>query len=358
MRTLLMALLLLPLHALARGDAVDRYAADFIRAERIPGLSVAVVRDGKLVKAAGYGVANLEWQTPASADTQYEIGSITKTFTAQALLMLVEEGKLALDDPLSKHLADLPAAWQPLTLRQLLTHTSGLKDWEGPGLLSFHREWSDAEYIALLAPYPLDFAPGARWSYSNAAYPLLGMVIAHAAGEPYDAFVARRIFEPLGMGATRFVRPLEIVPQRAGGYVEEGGKLRKGELMRPRIVEPNGAIVASVRELAKWARGFDAGVLLSADSLGEMQTPVRLADGTTFPAGLGVFVSAANGHRSWVHNGSTPGGFSSVFYHYPDDRLTVFVLCNIDRGDAVNRIATHVAGMYIPALAAKPNRSE
>jgi len=336
--------------ACARADGVDAYARGFIETRNIPGLSLAVVRDGKLVKAAGYGLANLELKSPATPQTVYEIGSITKQFTAQALMLLVEEGKLRLDDTLGQHVDGLPAAWQKPTLRQLLSHTSGLKDWEGAGLLSFHREYTPAEFVALMAPYPLDFAPGEKWGYSNSTYPLLGVVIARASGKPYDEFVSERIFKPLGMSATHFSRPQDIVPNRAGGYVDEGGRLRKGEPLRPRLVEPNGGILSTVLDLAKWEQVLHSERLLRQTSLAEMQSAVRLADGAPTPSGLGIFVDSFQGHRLLVHNGSTPSGFSSVLYHYPDDGLTVIVLSNIDRGDAVNAIATHVAGMFVPAL--------
>ena len=336
--------------AVGHADEVDQFAAQFIASKGIPGLSLAVVRDGTLIKAGGYGTANLETGMAATPETVYEIGSITKQFTAEAVMLLVEQGKLALDDGLSKHLEGLPTAWQALTLRQLLSHTSGLKDWESEHLLSFRREYTPAEFIALLSPYPLDFAPGTRWAYTNSAYPLLGLVIARASGTPYDEFVAARIFKPLGMEATRFSRPQEIVPHRAGGYVEESGQMRKGELLRPRLVEPNGGILSTVVDLAKWESVLHSERLLKQASLSQMQTAVKLTDGSAAPSGLGIFVADVKSHRMLVHNGSTPGGFSSVIYHYPDDKLTVIVLCNIDRDDAVNVIATHVAGLYVPGL--------
>jgi len=339
-----------PLLASTQADDVDTYAAAFIDKHQIPGLSLVVVQDGKVVKAAGYGFANLELHSPATTETAWEIGSITKHFTAEAVLLLVQDDKLGLGDTLGQHLDGVPPAWQPLTLRQLLTHTSGLKDWETEGLLNFHREYTDAEYIALMSPLALEFKPGERWSYTNTAYPLLGMVIARVSGKPYDEFVMERIFKPMGMGATRFSHPLEIVPHRASGYVDEGGRLRKGEPLRPRIVEPNGAILTSVLDLAKWARAFEDDVLLKRESLIQMMTPGRLNDGSTFISGFGIFVTQFRGHRLFLHNGSTPGGFSSVFYHYPDDKLTVFVLCNIDRGDAVNKVATRVASFFVPGL--------
>ncbi|HET7842506.1 MAG TPA: serine hydrolase domain-containing protein, partial [Xanthomonadales bacterium] len=252
--------------------------------------------------------------------------------------------------PLAKHLDGLPQAWRPLTLRQLLTHTSGLKDWEAAGLLDFRREYTDAEFDALMAPYALDFAPGTRWGYSNTGYILLGRVVAKVAAMPYDEFVRTRIFARLGMDATRFSRPQEIVPHRAGGYVDGAEGLRKGMLLRPRIVEPNGGILATANELAKWSRSFRPGALMREECLAAMTSPVQLADGGTFPSGLGLFASSFRGHRTWVNNGTTPGGYSAVYYVYPDDALAVHVLCNIDRGDAINRIATRVASFQVHGL--------
>ena len=335
----------------ARADEIDDYVKATISQRNIPGLSLAVVRDGRLVKAAGYGFANLELAAPATPETVYEIGSITKQFTAEAIMLLVQEGKLGLDDPLGKHLDGLPIKWQPLTLRQLLTHTSGLKDWESANLLSFRRDYTPDEFIKLLSAYPLDFTPGERWSYTNTAYPLLGLVIARVSGQSYEDFVAERIFRPLGLHGTRFLHSQEIVPQRASGYVDEAGKLQKGDPRRPDLLRPNGGILSSVRDLAKWERIFSTEQVLKRASLEQMQTPVRLNNGKTFNCGFGLFMDVFHGHRLIVHNGSTAGGFSSVFYHYPDDKLTVIVLCNIDRGDAVNLIATRVASFYVPGLA-------
>ncbi len=348
----LFALLLLCLTPeTAVADKIDAYVKTFIAQQNIPGLSLAVVRDGKLMKAAGYGFSNLETHTSAKPETVYEIGSITKQFTAEAVMLLVEEGKLNLDDTLGQRLEGIPAAWRPITLRQLLTHTSGLKDWEADNLLSFHREYTPAEFIAVMSPYPLDFTPGESWAYTNTAYPLLGLVLAQASGKPYDILIDERIFKPLGMNATHFNRPDDIVPNHAGGYVEQGGRLHKGEPLRPRIVEPNGGIFSTVLDLAKWEQVLYTERLLKKASLVQMQTPMHLRNGKSTPSGLGIFIDEYHGHSLLAHNGSTMGGFSSVFYYYPDDRLTVIVLCNIDRGDAVNIVATHVASFYIPGVA-------
>lgn len=331
-------------------DEVDQYVEAFIKKRSIPGLSLAVVRDGKLVKVAGYGLANLELNVPAKPESVYEIGSISKHFTAEAILLLAEDGKLSLDDPLSKHLNEIPAAWKSITLRQILTHTSGLKDWEAANVLSYRREYTADEFIKLMSPFPLDFAPGEKWAYTNTGFPLLGMVIERASGKSFEDFMTERIFKPLGMSATRFNRPSHIVPNHAGGYVDEEGTLRKGEPLRPQVIAPNGGMLTTVLDMAKWERVFYTEQLLKRSSLEQMQMPVQLNNGASFNSGLGVFLDTFRGHRLILHNGSTVAGFSAVFYSYPDDKLTVIVLCNIDRGNAVNSLATRVASFYGPKV--------
>jgi CubicO group peptidase (beta-lactamase class C family) len=265
-------------------------------------------------------------------------------------MLLVEDGKLGLDDTLGKYLNELPPAWKGLTLRQLLTHTSGLKDWESANVLSYRREYTADEFIKLMSPFPLDFPPGERWSYTNTAYPLLGMVIERASGRNFEEFMAERIFKPLGMNATRFNHPSQIILNHASGYVEEKGRLRKGEPLRPHVIAPNGGMLTTVLDMAKWEKVFYTERLLKQSSLEQMQTPVRLNNGATFNSGLGLFMDTFRGQRLILHNGSTIAGFSSVFYRYPDDKLTVIVLCNIDQGNAVNVIATRVASFYGPKL--------
>jgi len=331
-------------------DEVDQYVEAFIKKRSIPGLSLAVVRDGKLVKAAGYGLANLELDVPAKPETVYEIGSISKHFTAEAILLLAEDGKLKLDDSLSKYLSEAPDAWKGITLRQILAHTSGLKDWEAANALSYRREYTPEEFIKLMAPFPLDFTPGEKWAYSNTGYPLLGMVIERASGKPFEEFMTERIFKPLGMNATRFNHPSHIVPNHAGGYVDEGGVLRKGEPLRPQVIAPNGGMLTTVLDMAKWEQVFYTERLLKRASLEQMLAPVRLNSGANFNSGLGLFLDAFRGHRLILHNGSTVAGYSAVFYSYPDDKLTVIVLCNIDRGNAVNALATRVASFYGPKM--------
>ena len=350
----LLALLSLAAPADAQTDSVDAFVRDFIRRHDIPAAAVSVVHRGKVTKAAGYGVANLELGVAATGHSVFEIGSITKQITAAAVLMLVEDGKLGLDDPLARYVTGLPEGWSGIRLRHLLTHTSGLHDWEGDTAFSLRREYTAAEFIAFVARHPLDFPPGSRFAYSNSAYPLLGMVVERVSGVPYERFVADRVFTPAGMRESRFRRAEEVVPHRASGYVDRDGVLMNGEPLRPAILAPNGLILSTAADMARWSIALTSGTLLQRASVNAMTTPVRLNDGSSFnAAGIGWFFDGFRGHRMMLHNGSTAAGFSSVIYRYPDDDLSVVVLLNIDRFDIVNVLATSVAGFYVPALAVR-----
>jgi D-alanyl-D-alanine carboxypeptidase len=343
--------LLSPPGEAAGQDRIDRYVRAFIERHKIPSAAIAIVRNGRVIKQAGYGLASLELNAPAGPHTVYEIGSITKQFTAQAVMMLAAEEKVGLDSSIATYLPDLPDAWRAITVRQLLTHTSGLPDWEGPGLLDFHREYTPAEFIQLIGARPLDFAPGARWSYTNSAFPLLGMIIDSVSGESYEQFVTERIVRPAGMTETRFRHRADVVPNRAAGYVDSAGVFQNGEPLRPKLLAPNGGILSTAVDMAKWDLALDQGAIVPPARFEEMATPVTLNDGRHFSAGIAWFVDRFRGHRFVFHNGSTAAGFSSVVYRYPEDRLFVVVLMNIDRGALVNELATAVADLVIPGLA-------
>jgi CubicO group peptidase (beta-lactamase class C family) len=334
----------------AKAEETDKYLSAFILKYKIPALSVGVFRNGQVLKVAGYGYANLELHTPATGESVYEIGSITKQFTAEAVMMLVEESKIGLDDRLSKYLPQTPPAWSQITIRHILTHTAGLKDWDGTGALSYRREYTPAEYIDVVAASPLEFAPGSQSVYTSAGYPLLGLVIQQAAGVPYEEFVTERIFHALGMGQTRFKHPPDIVEHRASGYVDVEGTLRNGEPLRPTIIAPSGGILTTVVDLARWDAALWSGRLLKPATLDLMRQPARLNDGKPGVSGIAWFSDVFHGHTMVLHNGSTVAGFSSVIYRYLSDRLTVAVLCNIDRWNAVNVAAQHVAGLFVPGV--------
>lgn len=335
----------------ADADPVDTYVRAVLPGTHLPGAALAVVQRGRVVKLAGYGRASLELDAPVTPDTVFELGSISKVFAAQALLLLRDDGKVSLDDPLVKYLDGTPAAWAPITLRHILTHTAGLADFDTGDLgFSYRRDYTGAEFIALLGAQPLTFVPGTKWNYTN-AFPLIGLVIERVTGQPYAQFVAERIFRPLGLASARFKTNTGVVPQRADGYYWKEGEYRRGEPLRPQLIAANGGVMMSVRDFAAWDLAVTQGRVLPATTRAEMSVPVRLSDGSTVSHGLGWFVDTFNGQRFGAHWGTTVTGHSSVIRRY-DDGLTVIVLGNLDdAGFAVDAISKHVANVYAPGTA-------
>ena len=351
MRLALAAVLSSVLATTAAADPVDDYVRSQLKARNLPGLSLAVVKDGQIVKSQGYGLASLELEAPATAQTVYEIGSISKQFAADAILLLVEDGKLALDDPLSKYVDGTPAAWSAVTIRHVLTHTAGFADFDTGNIgFSYRREYTAGEFIELLARQPLQFAPGERWNYTN-AFPLLGIVVERVSGLSYMDFVRARIFKPLGLASARFKIAGEVVPFRADGYLFANGTYRHGETLRPAIIAPNGGVMMNVVDFAKWDIAITGGRLLRPESMTAMTTPVRLNDGRTVSHGLGWFMDQFNGHPFGAHWGTTVTGHSAVIRRYVNDRVTVIVMANLDdAGAGVDAISKRVADLYVPGV--------
>ncbi|MBX6316085.1 MAG: beta-lactamase family protein [Isosphaeraceae bacterium] len=336
-----------------RADEVDDYVAARMKALRVPGLSLAVIRNGQVVKAKGYGLANVELSAPATEETVYEIGSVTKTFTATAVMMLVEEGKLGLDDPITQILPDLPAAWKDIKVRHLLTHTSGIKSYTAVGdfFKLARNDHTPDEILKLVSGRPLDFPAGEKWLYNNTGYYLLGLIVEKASGQRLAGFLAERIFKPLGMDKTRPNNPSEIIPHRASGYGEMLGVRFNREPLRPSAAGAAGFLISTVGDLAKWDAALREERLLRASSYQQMYTPVRLQGGETRPYGFGWGVEDYFGHRLLHHGGGTPG-FSSTITRFPDDRVTVIVLANLAGLDA-GRLALGIARLVAPELTLK-----
>ncbi len=353
-RITVVALILCCAFGSARADGVDEYISAQMRQLHIPGLSLAVVRDGRVVKSKGYGLAHVELNVPITEDTVFEIGSITKQFTAAAIMMLVEENKIVLDDPISKYLDGVPKAWGEVTIRHLLTHSSGIQNYlDVPGLFSeTARTGLSHDDIARLffERLQLEFRPGETWSYSNTGYLLLGNVIEKASRKSYWAFLDERIFKPLSMNATRSGEPRAIIPNRAAGYEWQKNKLENRSALTENAYAA-GSIVSTIRDMAKWDAALYTEKLLKKSSFDQIWTS-RSADGgaaAPFNYGFGWFVDTYHGHRVISHSGGTPG-FSSVIYRFVDDGLTVIILTNhADR--IIDHLAIDVAGVYVPALA-------
>lgn len=335
-------------------DQIDKIAQAEQKRLGIPGFSLVVLKNEKVLKIAGYGFANTEVKAPATPETVYQLASVTKQFTATAVLMLLDEGKLGLEDPLSKHLPELPTAWNPITVRQLLTHTSGIKSYtsvEGFEKQVRH-DFTHKELLALVADAPLEFTPGSKWDYSNTGYYLLGLLIEKVSGKSYAAFLAERIFRPLGMRSTRVNDLSVVIPGRATGYTKSGSELRNGEYVSPTQPYAAGALVSCVRDMALWYGAIGAGKLLKKATWQQAWTAAKLADGKATEYGFGWGVGELNGHRVLDHGGGIPG-FSTHTLHFPQDRVSVVVLTNLEGADA-GGIARKVAASIVPALAPKP----
>jgi D-alanyl-D-alanine carboxypeptidase len=306
-------------------DKVDKLVQDKMYNEQIPGLALAVLKDGKILKAQAYGFADVDSKVPATTNTVFRIASLSKQFVATAIMMLVEEGKISLDDPVSKYLDGTPRRWKKITIRHLLTHTSGIPDFnnenipvaDGPGdydqrvLTAVSRRW-------------LHFAPGDEWRYSNTNYHLLGMIIRKITGKPYGDFLRERIFEPLGMTRTTVSPENGIYPGLASGYLWDNGLHRVGV---PIGVTAGGSILSTISDMAKWDAALYPDKLLKQSSLQQMWTPVRLNDSMTWRYGFGWSVGRINDHLIVSHTGNIRG-FSSAIEREVDDRLTVIVLDN------------------------------
>jgi CubicO group peptidase (beta-lactamase class C family) len=333
---------------------VDKFVQDAIREQRIPGLALAVMRDGQIVKAKGYGLSNIELNVPVSPQTIFQSGSVGKQFTATGIMMLVEEGKIGLDDKVAKYFPGAPESWNTFTVRHLLTHTSGIKEYTGRDF-DYRRDYMEEDLLKMAQAQPFDFAPGDKWSYSNTGYMLLGMLIHKVTGKFYGDFLQERVFKPLGMTTTRIISEADIVPNRAAGYRLVKGVVKNQEWVNPTLnTTADGSLYFTVLDLAKWDAALYTEKLLKKTSLDLMWTPVKLNNGKTHPYGFGWRVAEMNGHRLIEHGGSWQG-FTTGISRYVDDKLTVVALTNLDsRHSRPDDIIHGVAGIYIAALTPPP----
>jgi D-alanyl-D-alanine carboxypeptidase len=329
---------------LAQTDKVDEYIKSEMQRQKIPGLSLAVIKNGEVVNAKGYGLANVELSVPATAETIYQSGSIGKQFTATSIMILVEEGKIGLQDKISKYLSNTPDSWKEITIRQLLTHTSGIKDYT-PKDLNFQLDYTDEEIIRIAASFSADFAPGEKWSYSNTNYVLLGFIIKKVSDRFHGDFLKERVFSPLKMDTARTISEADIIPNRAAGYRLVNGELKNQDYVSPSLNRTaDGCFYFSVLDLAKWDASLYTERILRQSNLDLMWTPASGNDGKTYPYGFGWGLGSIRGHRIIEHEGAWQG-FSTHIARYVDDRLTVIVLTNLV--DAYpSGIASAVAGLY------------
>ncbi len=343
------ALLLVPTAVFA--DQVDDYLKEQMRKNHIPGLAVAVVRDGKVQKIKGYGVANLEWQSPVAPDTAFQIASSTKPLTGTALMLLVEEGKLALDDRVSKYLPDAPAAWQPITIRHLATHSSGISN-----QVPAKPEATLEEYVKAAYTVPLDYAPGEKSAYGFADFVVLTHIIEKVSGQTYPDFLRTKLLAPLGMRSTQFdftaeggpIRSANVIRNRATVYRWENNDFRSYSFYYPVRGYSAGGIYSTVEDLAKFVAAFDDEKFLSAKNLGQMWSQDKLANGSLNGFGVGWVVGSYGGRRVVGHSG---GPALADIQRFPDEKLSVVVLQNGQR--VYPYMAKGVADFYLPPAPAQ-----
>jgi CubicO group peptidase (beta-lactamase class C family) len=329
--------------------------------DKSPGLSVVVLKDGKPVFERAYGLANLETGTVNTPLTDFRLASFTKQFTATCIMLLVHEGKLSYDDTLTKIFPGFPSYGSAITLRMLLTHTSGLKDYEDLYAAQFPGvdekkvpQIHDAQILALMEQQTAtDFPPGSQWRYSNTGYAMLAMVVETVSGKPFGEFLSQRIFQPLGMSDTlAYEKGKNEVPHRALGYTQKNGKWAEADQSPTSAVLGDGGIYSSARDLAKWDDALRQHKLLSAAEMQAAYVPVKVPrgakteEGEATQYGFGWYLDPYEGRKRTWHTGSTTG-FRTVIERFPEEGLTIIVLCNRDDLQP-KRLADSVAELYGP----------
>jgi CubicO group peptidase (beta-lactamase class C family) len=342
-----------------RLKSIDSFIATQMAKQKIPGLAVGIYSRGQIVLAKGYGLANVELDVPVKPETIFQSGSVGKQFVSAAIMMLVEEGKLSFDDSITKYFPDAPATWKPILVKNLLSHTSGLSEYEsddrtGPkGPFYMRLDFTEDELVAKIEALPIEWAPGEKWDYRNTNYLLLGVLIHKITGKPYYEFLDKRIFKPLGMTPTRLISDRDIIPNRAAGYELDNGQLKNQEWVSPTFNSTaDGTLYFNVLDLAKWDAALYGTQLLKQSSLDRIWTVYSLNDGKPNPAGYGFgwMIGKQNGHKRIEHGGAWQG-FTCRISRYPDDKLTIVVLTNLDAGHSKpGPIADVVAGLVYPPL--------
>jgi CubicO group peptidase (beta-lactamase class C family) len=327
-------------------DEVTRFVRAEMAKQHVPGLALLVSRDGRPIRAEGYGQANVELQVPVKPETIFQSGSVGKQFTATAVMMLVEAGKVGLDDPLTHYFPQGPAWWGKVTIRELLSHTAGFTDY--PKDFDLRKDYSEEQLLKIVGAIPPAYPPGTDWSYSNLGYLTLGILIHKVTGEFYGDFLQQRIFKPLAMSTTRIISEEDIIPNRSAGYRWVDGRLKNQEWVSPVLnTTADGSLYFSVLDLAKWDAALYTEKLLKSASLKQMWTVTALSDGKPNSGhyGYGWFIGDKKGHHVVEHEGQWQG-FETQISRYVDDSLTVVVLTNLDSAKP-ERIADGVAVIYL-----------
>jgi len=331
------------------GDRIDAFVRAEMERQKIPGVAVAIVKAGEVIKAQGYGYANIEHQVPVRAETIFQSGSLGKQFTAATVMLLVEESKIALADSITKYLPAAPEGWKPITVRHLLTHTSGIPDYTAQTLDRRH-DYTEEELVRRAFGLKLEFPAGARWNYSNTGYVLLGSIIRKVSGRFYGDVLDERVLSPLGMKTARIISEEDIVPNRAAGYRLVKNEVKNQEWVAPLLnTTADGSLYFSLLDLIAWDKGLRSRAILSAESWRQIFEPVRLNSGKTYPYGFGWRCEEIAGQKVHYHGG-TWQGFKTHLARYLGDDMTIVVLANLAQARP-ERLADGIAAILNPKLA-------
>lgn len=344
-----------PATAGAEEQAIRRFVEDERERQQVPGLAVGVLRGGKPLLATGFGLANVELAVPATARTVFQSGSLGKQFTAVLVMMLVEEGRLGLDDAIATHFPGSPAYWEQVTVRRLLTHTAGIPDYT-EGSIDLRRDYSEDELLAMAQQLPPAFPPGTDWQYSNTGYLLLGILVRRVTGRFYGDLLGERVFGPLGMAHAQVISEAAIVPHRADGYLLHDGELRNQDWVAPSLnTTADGALYFALTDLLAWQGALRTRALLSPTGWAQVLSPVRLADGREEPYGFGWVLHVAKDAPLYHHSGSWQG-FTTYAARFEAADLDIVVLTNLAEADP-SRFVDGIARLIDPALSLPPEEA-
>ncbi|QYO67625.1 serine hydrolase domain-containing protein [Leptolyngbya sp. 7M] len=332
-------------------DEMDNVVRRLMKERNIPGAAVAVIKNGKPERVRTYGLASLEFQVPVTEQTVFEIGSVSKQITAGAIMLLVQDGKIQLDARISQYLPNTPPAWENVTVRHLLTHSSGIRNYTGLTGFELSKRLTAEQFIKQLSEYPLEFIPGEKSSYSNSGFNLLAYIIEARSDKRYMDFLNERIFRPLGMERTGDRDPRHIIRGRATGYewVNDGYIGRDGNLTD---LIGAGSIVSTIRDLAKWEAALHNDQIFNEQSKATMWTPFTFNDGSRSLYGFGWRISELRGNKIIGHTGQT-AGFGAALFRYPEKGVTVIALTNLGELGMGSLIASSVAKLEISSLSLK-----
>ena len=340
---------------------VDTFLAAKMKSLKIPGMSIAVLHRGNVKYKNSYGFANLEYAVPVTSESSFKIASLTKPITAIAIIQLMEKKLISLDTPASHYLNSLPKKWHTITVRQLLSHTSGLADYFQSPDWSWRNSWrldlNHEEFIKMNEKSPMLFKPGEKMKYCNTNYYLLGMLIEKLTGKRYSEYLVNHIFEPLEMTNSRLDNAKAIIANRVSGYTLEDGELKNAEFTSDTWAYSEGGVITTIEDLAKLESSLYTEKLIKRKNLELMWTPTKLNDGGIAILGdngagkpnyygLGWAISDYKNHKLILAGGNKPG-YTCTFFRFIDDDLTVIILSNLSSSPLYG-IAGEIAELYLP----------